>query len=230
MARIRVGVLVVRNDTLLFTDALAKAMDAEPSVRLISHPLTLDEALELCKQQRPEVVLLEASEMSDGSVRRLVRSLSVACDGAPVILLADTEVDDSFMVAGVEAGARGIVDGQARIGEVVGAVKAAAEGHRVVDPDRFLGAVEVIARAREVKRDRSERAERLTRRERDVLRCLATAMSNADIAGRLSISPRTVDKHVQHILRKLEVKSRLGAAILASRMEDLADGDMQGTA
>ncbi len=84
MEQTTIGVLLVRNETLLFTDALAIAMDSEPSVRLISKPLSLDEALELCKEQRPEVVLLEASEMSEGSVRGSVRTLAQACDEVPV--------------------------------------------------------------------------------------------------------------------------------------------------
>jgi DNA-binding NarL/FixJ family response regulator len=130
----------------------------------------------------------------------------------------------------MEAGARGIVDGTARIEEVVGAVQAAAAGHRVVDQDRFVTAVEVTARARERKRDRAERTSQLTQRERDVMGFLGQAMSNADIADRLSISPRTVDKHVQHIIRKLGVKSRLGVAILASRMGESTEDDALGTA
>jgi DNA-binding NarL/FixJ family response regulator len=230
MAQTAVGVLVIRSETLLFSDALARAIDSEPSVHLLSKPVTLREALELCREQRPEVVLLEASEMSEGSVRGFVRSLARACDGAPVILLADSEVDDSFLVASVEAGANGILDGKAGVEEVVGAVRAAAAGHHIVDVDRFINAVEVTARAREVKRDREERTDQLTDRERDVLTCLARAMSNADIADRLTISPRTVDKHVQHILQKLGVKSRLAAAILASRMGDLTNDETRGTA
>jgi DNA-binding NarL/FixJ family response regulator len=230
MAQTTVGVLVIRSETLLFSDALARAIDSEPSVHLLSRPVTLREALEFCREQRPEVVLLEASEMPEGSVRGSLRSLVRACDGAPVILLADSEVDDSFLVASVEAGASGVLDGKAGIEEVVGAVRAAAAGHHVVDVDRFISAVEVTARAREVKRDREERTDQLTDRERDVLTCLARAMSNSDIADLLSISPRTVDKHVQHILQKLGVNSRLAAGILASRMGDLTNDEMRGTA
>jgi DNA-binding NarL/FixJ family response regulator len=230
MVQTAVGVLMIRSDSLLFSDALARAIDAEQSVHLLSRPVTLREALELCREQRPQVVLLEASEMSEGSVRGSVRSLARVCEGASVILLADSEVDDSFLVAGVEAGASGVVDGKAGVEEVVRAVRAAAAGHHIVDVDRFITAVEVTARAREVKRDREERTDQLTDRERDVLTCLGRAMSNADIADRLSISPRTVDKHVQHILQKLGVKSRLAAAILASRMGDLANEEMRGTA
>jgi DNA-binding NarL/FixJ family response regulator len=230
MVQTAVGVLVIRSESLLFSDALARAIDSESSVHLLTRPVTLREALELCREQRPDVLLLEASEMSEGSVRGSMRSLARACDGAPVILLADSEVDDSFLVASVEAGASGILDGKAGVEEVVGAVRAAAAGHHIVDVDRFITAVEATARAREVKRDREARTDQLTDRERDVLTCLARAMSNADIADRLSISPRTVDKHVQHILQKLGVKSRLAAAILASRMGDLANEEMRGTA
>jgi chemotaxis response regulator CheB len=69
MAQSTVGVLVIRSETLLFSDALARAIDAEPSVHLLSRPVTIREALELCRETRPEVVLLDVSGMSEGSVR-----------------------------------------------------------------------------------------------------------------------------------------------------------------
>jgi len=230
MEQTTIGVLLVRNETVLFTDALAKAMDSDPSVRLISKPLSLAEALELCKEQRPEVVLLEASEMSEGSVSGSVQRLSRACDEAPVILLADSEVDDSFLVAGMEAGARGIVDGTARIGEVVGAVQAAAAGRRVVDQDRFVTAVEVTARLREGERKRTELLGLLSEREREILAELDRGLRNSDIAERLRISPRTVEKHVHNILVKLEVSSRLAAVALARETGGPAYRPMRGTA
>ena len=229
MDQTTIGVLMVRTETVLFTDALAKAMDSEPSVRLISKPLSLDEALELCKEQRPEVVLLEASEMSEGSVGGLVRTLAQACDEAPVILLADSEVDDSFLVAGIEAGARGIVDGTARIREVVGAVHAAA-GERFVDSDRFVTAVEVTARLREGERKRTELLGLLSEREREILAELDRGLRNSDIAERLRISPRTVEKHVHNILAKFQVPSRLAAVALARETGDSAYRPMRGTA
>jgi len=230
MDQTTIGVLMVRTETVLFTDALAKAMDSEPSVRLISKPLSLDEALELCKEQRPEVVLLEASEMSEGSVGGLVRTLAQACDEAPVILLADSEVDDSFLVAGIEAGARGIVDGTARIREVVGAVHAAAAGERFVDSDRFVTAVEVTARLREGERKRTELLGLLSEREREILAELDRGLRNSDIAERLRISPRTVEKHVHNILAKFQVPSRLAAVALARETGDSAYRPMRGTA
>lgn len=228
--RTRINVLVVRNETTLFTDVLAKALASEPSVHLLSHPLTVDKALEFCIHHHPDVVLVEATEASGGSLRRLVSSLTGACDGSPVVLLADGLIDDAFLVAGVEGGAFGIVDGTAGIGEVFRAMRAAAAGRRVVDADRFLSAVETTARAREDGWDLAERVRRLTDREQEVLACLTEGLGNAEIARQLTISPRTVDKHVEHILRKLEARSRLHAVALAARMEDLTYGTMRGTA
>jgi DNA-binding NarL/FixJ family response regulator len=217
----RIGMLIVRNETTLFTDVLAKALVSERAVRLLSRPITVDEAVEFCAHHHPDVVLVEATETSNASLPRLVRSIRGACDGSPVILLADALVDDAFLVAGVEAGAFGIVDGEAGIEEVLRAVRAAAAGRRFVDPDRFLSAVEKAARARENERNLADRLDRLTGREREVLACLTEGFGNAQIASRLSISPRTVDKHVEHILRKLGARSRLHAAAVAARFDDL---------
>jgi DNA-binding NarL/FixJ family response regulator len=226
----RIDVLVVRNDTTLFTDVLAKALASEPSVHLLSPPLTVDEALEFCIRHHPDVVLVEATETSGGSLRRLVSSVTGACDGSPVVLLADELIDDAFLVAGVEGGAFGIVDGAAGIGEVFRALRAAAAGRRLVDPDRFMSAVETTARARENGSDLAARVRQLTDREQEVLACLSEGLRNVEIAERLAISPRTVDKHVEHILRKLDARSRLHAVALAARMEDATYGSMRGTA
>lgn len=226
----RIDVLVVRNETTLFTDVLARALASEPSVHLLSHPLAVEEALEFCVRHHPDVVLVEATETSGGSLRRLVSSMRGACDGSPVILLADELIDDAFLVAGVEGGAFGIVDGAAGIGEVFRAVRAAAAGHRLVDPDQFLSAVETTARARENGSDLAERIRQLTDREQEVLAYLTEGLRNAEIADRLSISPRTVDKHVEHILRKLDARSRLHAVALSAHMEDATYGSMRGTA
>jgi DNA-binding NarL/FixJ family response regulator len=190
----------------------------------------VDEALQFCIRHHPDVVLIEATEASGGSLRRLVSSIAGACHGSPVVLLADELIDDAFLVAGVEAGAFGIVDGMAGIGEVVRAVQAAAAGRRLVDLERFLSAVETTARAREDGRDLAERVRQLTDREWEILVCLTDGLRNSEVARRLSISPRTVDKHVQHILRKLGARSRLHAVVLAARMEDATYGSMRGTA
>jgi DNA-binding NarL/FixJ family response regulator len=109
-------------------------------------------------------------------------------------------------------------------------VRAAAAGQRIVDAQRLAIAVEGAARSREDERQRTERIGLLSDREREVLSLLVRGLRNSEIAESLTISPRTVEKHVHHILSKLQVRSRLAAVALASEMGELAYEPMRGTA
>jgi DNA-binding NarL/FixJ family response regulator len=226
----RIGVLVVRNETRLFADALAEALKRETELRLLSPPLTAEAALEFCRQHRPDVVVIDATELPAASLHPLVRPIRGACDAAPVVLVADERIDDAFFVAGLEAGASGILDASSSIQEVLKAVRAAASGQRIVDTQRLANAVEGAARSREHERKRTDLLGLLSQREREVLSLLGLGLRNSEIADRLGISPRTVEKHVHHILRKLDVGSRLAAVALASEMGELTHDLMRGTA
>jgi DNA-binding NarL/FixJ family response regulator len=122
------------------------------------------------------------------------------------------------------------VDASAGIHEVLNAVRAAAAGKRLVDPQRLMDAIEASARSREQERRRTELVGLLSDREREVLSELVRGLRNSEIAERLTISPRTVEKHVHHILTKLQVRSRLAAVALASEMGELTYEPMRGTA
>jgi DNA-binding NarL/FixJ family response regulator len=225
-----VGILIVRNKTPLFTDVLEKALWGEPSVRLLSGPLGLESALEFCRHNQPDVVLIEATQEAPTGVLGSVSSIVGACGGAPAVLVVDQVIDDQLFVAGVEAGAFAILDGSAGVEEVIRAVHTAAARERTIDVDRLTKAVQAVARSREVERHRFDRMALLTPREREVLGCLLEGLRNSEIAKRLDISYRTVEKHVQHILRKLAVSSRLGAVALASEVVEIRQDGMGETA
>jgi DNA-binding NarL/FixJ family response regulator len=95
---------------------------------------------------------------------------------------------------------------------------------------RLANAVEGAARSRENERQRTELLGLLSDREREVLSHLVRGLRNSEIAQRLAISPRTVEKHVHHILGKLDVGSRLAAVALASELGELTHDLMRGTA
>src|SRR4029453_18159964 len=152
-AQRRIGVLLVRSETRLFMDVLAKALASDSRVALVSQPLGVNEALEFCRRYHPDVIMLEVTDTSGASLSPLMGSIMGACSGSPLILVRDDFVDDAFLVAGVEGGAFGIVDATVGIKEVFRAVREAAAGRKLVDPDRFLDAVEATARTRQEERD-----------------------------------------------------------------------------
>lgn len=210
-----VRVVVVRNETPLFSDVLAQALKADHRLHLLAPPVQPQAAPRACRRYRPDVVVVEATQAPTAGLRDLVRPIRDAVDAAAVVLLLDEVIDDAFLVAGLEAGAAAIVDASAGMGEVIEAVRAAAEGERHIDSTRLATAVEAAARARESEGKRVDLLGLLSDREREVLSCLTRGKRNSEIAQELSISPRTVENHVHHILDKLEVGSRLAAVALA---------------
>lgn len=225
-----VSVLVVRNETPLFGDVLAQALKADRGLRLLAPPVGPRAAAGACRRYRPDVAVVEATMSPTTALKELVEPIRSACEEAAVVLVVDDVIDDQFLVAGLEAGAAGIVDASSGVGEVVGAVRAAAEGKRLVDATRLAGAVEAAAHAREEERKTHELLDLLSEREREVLHCLGRAMRNSEIAQELSISPRTVEKHVHSILTKLEVGSRLAAVTFVSGVGDPPPPKTRGNA
>jgi RNA polymerase sigma factor (sigma-70 family) len=224
-----VDVLIVRNETPLFSDVLAQALSADRGMHLLAPPVDPQAALGACRRYHPDVVVIEATQTPTVGLGDLVRPIRGACDPAAILLVFDEVMDDELLVAGLEAGAAGIVDASAGMDDVVEAVAAAAEGERLVDSARLASAVETAARSREEERKRDELLGLLSDRENEVLECLCRGKSNTEIARELSISPRTVEKHVHHILEKLRVRSRLAAVALATELGDHTHPWMRGS-
>jgi two-component system NarL family response regulator len=137
-----------------------------------------------------------------------------------VMLTVSEDEDDLF--ASVRAGATGYLLKEVSIEEVAEAVRAVARGQALVTPSmasKLLGEFNVLSRQVDAQHDN---APRLTERELEVLRLVAKGMSNKEIAGELVIAENTVKNHVRNILEKLQMKSRMEAAMYAVR-EKLVD-------
>ena len=117
----------------------------------------------------------------------------------------------------MEAGASGFLSKDSAAQDVLAAVKSAAEGEVLIDPGTLTRLLAQVAREREAKRDALNLLNDLTEREREILHLLAQGLRNDDIAGKLFISPQTVQTHVRNILGKLRVHSKLEAVAFAVR-------------
>jgi DNA-binding NarL/FixJ family response regulator len=151
--------------------------------------------------------------MSGIEATRRIKQTSPA---TKVVIMTALE-DERLLVEAVEAGASGFLRKTEGVDEFIATVKAAAAGEILIDRAALARLLPLVAREREARRDAQLLIDQLTEREREILGLLAEGLRNDDIAGRLYISPQTVQTHVRNLLSKLGVHSKLEAVAFAVR-------------
>jgi two-component system nitrate/nitrite response regulator NarL len=199
----------------LFREAMRVVLDAQDDVVVVAEAADGVRALAEARLGEPNVALVNLDlPNSDG-----LHTTAALVDDVPscrVLVLSEAEDEEALLLA-LEAGATGFLTKSSPIHELLEATRRVREGETVVPP-RMLGALlgRLIARRRE--RDQALRLmARLTPREREVLALLARGADNAGIAQALVISPETARTHVQNVLNKLGVHSRLEAAAFVTQ-------------
>lgn len=181
-------------------------------MEIVAVASTVEAALSTARRERPDIVLVDLG-LPDGDGISLGRTIVVESPETKVIAL--TALNDPKAVGeALRAGFAGYLTKDTPLTQFVAMIEAAVAG-QVVIPQR-LAAAAVGARSAE-ERHASLLAEQLSPRERQVLTLLAEGASSEEIAEKLSVSPNTVRTHVQSILTKLQVHSRLEAATFAVR-------------
>jgi DNA-binding NarL/FixJ family response regulator len=136
----------------------------------------------------------------------------------PKVVVVTTFENDDYVYDALVAGAHGFLLKRDAPSRVVAAVRTVVAGEALLFPEALRTLVAARAPDRSgspASKDLARRLERLTDREREVLRLLATGLSNAEIADRLVLGLETVKTHVRNVLGKLEVKDRVQAVIAA---------------
>lgn len=210
--------IVVVDDHPLFVDGLRRLMGSVPDLELVGVATTGAEALPVVELSEPDVVLMDLHLPELGGIeatRRIVASGSRAA----VLVLSMLDDDDSVFAA-LRAGARGYLVKGAQPDEVVQAIRATANGEAVFGASLANRILEYFADMRP--KSPPTPFPELSDREREVLNLLADGHSNATIAGRLYLSPKTIRNHVSSIIGKLHVTDR-SAAIIRARDSGLGD-------
>ena len=205
--------LLLVDDHTSFREALAFMLDREPDLSVVAQAGSAAQARACDAAWSVAVVDLG---LPDAQGADLVESLFERVPGARVVVLTASNRPVE-LAAAYEAGAAGVVQKTAGIGEIVDAIRAVASGASLVDAKDL---VEILREARK-QRERAavgrELAQRLTPREREVLQALADGRSNREIAVQLHITVETQRTHMVNILAKLGAHSQLQALVIAVR-------------
>jgi two-component system nitrate/nitrite response regulator NarL len=210
-----VRILVV-DDHTLFRRGLIALLSLEPQFRVVGDAGDAGQAQRRARELQPDLILLDNHLPGVHGVDALP-ALREAAPQARVLMLTVSE-DERDLAAALRNGACGYLLKTAEGDVLVSAIRRAMRGESVV-AEEMTG--KLVAAFRGAQAGPAEAApasplEQLSPRERDILRGIARGESNKEIARALGIAETTVKIHVQHVLRKLEVSSRVQAAVLAT--------------
>jgi DNA-binding NarL/FixJ family response regulator len=221
LGRIRI---LVADPHSLFRQAIHAALDREPDLTVVAEAGHAESAIAAAREHAPDVVVLDA-DLPGRDVGRMTDELSTVRarrGGRSRVIVVAGEEDQQLLVTVLEAGAAAYMTKLSPLEYLVSTTRAVVRGETVVPP-AMLGPLvrQLLARERE-QLETFERVVRLTRRELEVLRLVGAGANNQRIARELSISPQTARTHVQNVLGKLGVHSRLEAAAFVHRSRPLA--------
>lgn len=209
-----VQVLLV-DDHALFRRGVALVLAAEPDIEVVGEASHGVEAVERAADLQPHVVVMDVRMPGMGGIEATRRIRQAQPTTRVVMLTGSTE--DADLLGALRAGATGYLLKETAIEELAPAVRAIARGQALISPSMAAGLVaEFNALSRRVD-EQHDHAPRLTDREVEVLRLVARGCSNKEIAAELVIAENTVKNHVRNILEKLQLRTRMEAALYAVR-------------
>jgi DNA-binding NarL/FixJ family response regulator len=207
--------MVLATEQILFREAMRSVVEGVPDLEMVGEAADGSQAVKECERTQPDVLIL------DGYLRNwdAARTTAMVKDRVPdcrVLILSNSD-DQSTLLDALEAGASGYVSKHSELDDLIGALREIHAGQTLIPP-RVLGPL--LSKMINSKKQREEailKMVRLTQREREVLAILAEGGDNTIIAARLVISPRTAKTHIQSVLSKLGLHSRLEAAAFVRR-------------
>jgi DNA-binding NarL/FixJ family response regulator len=208
--------LLICDDHRLLTDTLTDVASHDSRLTLLPAVHSPEEAVELTRHTHPDVVLMDIEFRGPMNGIEATRRIKKASPSTKVVIMTAHE-DEGLLVEAVEAGASGFLRKTEGVDEFISAVKAAAAGEILIDRAALARLLPKVSREREARREAQLLIGQLTDREREILGHLAKGFRNEDIAGKLFISPQTVQTHVRNLLGKLGVHSKLEAVAFAVR-------------
>jgi two-component system NarL family response regulator len=212
--------VLICDDHAVFRRGLMLVLELDERVEVVGEAADGPSALTLAQELAPDVVLMDV-RMPGMSGIETTRRMAALLPSTRIIVLTVSDEEDDLYEA-IKAGASGYLLKEISMEEVGDAVESVMAGNSLITPSMASKLLtEFTALARQAA-SKTTSPPRLTDRELQVLRLIATGMSNREIAGELTISENTVKNHVRNILEKLHLHSRVEAVMYALR-ENIID-------
>ena len=205
MSAVRIAVI---DDHTLFRRGLISLLAREPGFAVVAEAADGFEGIKAVGASKPDVVLLDLNMPGISGLEAIGAIRKEAPDARIVMLTVSEDAED--LLQALRDGATAYLLKNIEAEFLVSAIRRAAEGDSVVSPEMTAKLVERVRAG-----EKSAPADVLSAREREILVHLARGFSNKEIARALAVAESTVKIHVQHILRKLNLASRVQAAIWA---------------
>ena len=204
--------ILVADDHPLFREGVVHSLASEADFSIVGEAASGEEALRLARDMLPDVLLLDIAMPGwDGLLT--AEKITTACPATKIVMVTVFEDEDKLLAA-FKAGARGYVLKGVSARELATAVRAAAHGEVYVTPSLAAGILLALTHGRP-----TDPLQELTEREQEILKLVGKGMTSREIGERLHLSEKTIKHYITNILEKLQVRSRVEAALVAARRE-----------
>jgi DNA-binding NarL/FixJ family response regulator len=205
--------VLLADDQALVRAGFRLIVELEPGMKVVGEAEDGRQALELARELRPDVVLMDIRMPGLDGIEA-TRRLGEAGNNARVLVLTTFDLDE-YVYEAMRAGASGFLLKDVPREQLVAGIRVVAGGDSLLAPAITRRLIEQFLRRPPPGAAVPPRLEELSDRELEVLRHLARGMSNAEIAKTLYVGDATVKTHVAHILQKLDVRDRVQAVVFA---------------
>jgi DNA-binding NarL/FixJ family response regulator len=205
--------VLIADDQALVRGGFRMILDAKEDMQVVGEAGDGTKAVELVERTEPDVVLMDVRMPGVDGIEATQR-IAESGSRARVIILTTHDLDE-YVLAALRAGASGFLLKDVRPADLVESIRVIARGDALLAPSVTRRLLDRFADVLDDRSGSEVLMEELTEREVEVLRLVALALSNGEIAARLVLTEATVKTHVSSILRKLELRDRVQAVVFA---------------